>query len=55
MLCSIKNNFIFFLFISIFSIGVKMSWNIGDKKNLFLNLKSKLELQKLLSKNFHWL
>ena len=27
-----------------FSIGVKMSWNNGDSRNLFLRLKSKLEL-----------
>ena len=27
-----------------FSIRVRMSWNIGDKRNLFLKLKSKLGL-----------
>ena len=27
-----------------FSLRVKMSWNIGDNRNLFLKLKSKLGL-----------
>ena len=27
-----------------FSLRVKMSWNIGDKRNFFLQLKSKLGL-----------
>ena len=27
-----------------FSIGVKMSWSIGDNRNLFLKFKSKLGL-----------
>ena len=39
-----------------------MSWNIGDNRNLFLNLNQNwdfimmyLQLQKLLPKNLHWL
>ena len=32
---------LYYLFLS---IGVKMSWNIGENRNLFLKLKSKLGL-----------
>ena len=39
-----KSNFICLRFINIFPIRVKISWNIGDNRNLFLKLKSKLEL-----------
>ena len=39
-----KSIFICLVFINIFPIRVKMSWNIGDNRNLFLNLKSKLGL-----------
>ena len=28
--------------LSFFSIGVRMSWNIGENRNLFLKLKSKM-------------
>ena len=37
-----KSNFICLLFIITFPIRVKMSWNMGDNKNLFLKLKSNL-------------
>ena len=37
-----KKNFICLIFIIFFSIRVRMGWNIGDNKNLFLKLKSKL-------------
>ena len=37
-----KSNFISLLFNIMFSLRVKMSWNNGDNKNLFLKLKSKL-------------
>ena len=39
-----KSNFICLPFINIFSIRVKVSWNIGGKRNFFLKLKSKLGL-----------
>ena len=39
-----KNYFHLFTLYQYFSIRVKMSWNIGDKRNLFLKLKSKLGL-----------
>ena len=38
-----KKTFICLLFINFF-FRVKMSWNIGDNRNLFLKLKSKLGL-----------
>ena len=44
-ICNVsKSNFNSLLFIIIFSIRVKMSWNIGDNRNLFLKFKSKLGL-----------
>ena len=36
-----KKNFHVFTLYHYFSIGVKMSWNIGDNRNLLLKLKSK--------------
>ena len=39
-----KKQFHLFTLYSYFSIRVKMSWNIGDNRNLFLKLKSKLGL-----------
>ena len=44
-ICNVsKSNFNSLLFIIIFSLRVKMSWNIGDNRNLFLKFKSKLGL-----------
>ena len=39
-----KINFTCLLFYHYFPFRVKMSWNIGDNRNLFLKLKSKLRL-----------
>ena len=39
-----KKEFHLFTLYHSFSIRVKMSWNIGDNRNLFLKLKSKLGL-----------
>ena len=39
-----KSKFICFPFIIFFCFRVRMSWNNGDNRNLFLKLKSKLGL-----------
>ena len=39
-----KKYFHLFTLYQYFSVRVKMSWNIGDNRNLFLKLKSKLGL-----------
>ena len=39
-----KSNFSCLLFIISLSIRIRMSWNIGDNRNLFLKLKRKLGL-----------
>ena len=46
-----KSNCTYFLFIFFF-IRVRMSWNIGDDRNLFLKLKSKLGLYHVLLRTF---
>ena len=42
-----KKNRLFTLY-HYFSIWIKMCWNIGDKRNLFLKLKSKLGLYRVV-------
>ena len=47
-ICSIKSDCIYLIFIIFLSFRVRMSWNIGDNRNLFLKLKSKLGLYHVL-------
>ena len=43
MFCN-KQLQVFTLYYHFLSFGVRMSWNIGENRNLFLKLKSKLGL-----------